>query len=183
MKRRGLWGLHGSETSSLLCWRSDYVISLVSAPEHDLPVINIHTSLEFLNEEEKKMVLGLAADLFSRDLWFIHLRDAYSFGIYYPPPAPQCQAEPINHFYFCVLCYLKCFPRYKIFVGETSFIDIKSTVLGDLQSFCICFLPVHTFYWKGLLCSNWTGTIRYLMCFSLFSSGRCFICSLLQLTS
>lgn len=44
------------------------MISLVSAPEHDLPVINIHTSLEFLNEEEKKMVLGLAADLFSRDL-------------------------------------------------------------------------------------------------------------------
>lgn len=61
-------------------------------PEHDPPVLSRHTSLDFLNEEEKT-VLGLAADLCLRNLEFIHLKDAYSFGIYYPSPSPQCQAE------------------------------------------------------------------------------------------
>lgn len=139
-------------------WQADRVILLDLAPEHNLPVLNRHNSLEFLCEEEKP-VLGLAADLCSRDFEFIHLKDAYSFGIYYPPP-PQCQAELTDNFSFCVLCYLTCFPGLKVFTGETSFLDIKSTALGDFQSFCICFGPVHTFYWKGLLCSNWTGTIQ-----------------------
>lgn len=60
-------------------------------PEHDPPMLSRHASLGFLNEEEKT-VLGLAADLCSRDVEFIHLKDAYCFGIYYPP-SPQCQAE------------------------------------------------------------------------------------------
>lgn len=95
-------------------WRADHVILVALTPEHDLPMLNRHTSLDFLNEEEKT-VLGLAADLCSRDFEFIHLKDAYSFGIYYPPPSPQCQAELTDHLYFCVLCYLKCFSWLKDF--------------------------------------------------------------------
>lgn len=105
-------------------------------------MLNRQNSLDFLNEEEKT-VLGLAADLCSRDFEFIHLKDACSSGICYPPSSPQCQAELTDRFYLCVLCNLKCFSRLKIFIGETSSLDIKSTALGDLQSFCICFWPVH----------------------------------------
>lgn len=57
----------------------------------------------------------------------------------------------MDHFYFAT-CGV--FPGLKIFIGETSSIDIKSTVLGDLQSFCICFWSVHTFYRNGLLSSD-----------------------------
>lgn len=70
------------------CWRADRVILLALTPEHDLPMLNRHTSLGFLNEDEEP-VLGLTADLCSRDFEFIHLKDAYSFGIYYPPPSPR----------------------------------------------------------------------------------------------
>lgn len=83
-------------------------------------MLNRRTSLDFLNEEEK-LVLGLAADLCSRDFEFIHLKDAYSFGICYPPP-PQCHAELRDHFYFCVLCYFvfpdKYFHRGDLFLGH-----------------------------------------------------------------
>lgn len=75
--------MHASEISSL---GADRVILVALTLEHDLPMLNRHTSLDFLNEEEKP-VLGLAADLCSRDFEFIHLKDAYSFGIYYPPPS------------------------------------------------------------------------------------------------
>lgn len=74
------------------CWQADHVVLTAFPPEHDPPVLSRHSSLDFLNEEEKT-VLGLAPDLCLRDFVFIHLTDAYSFGIYYPPPSPQCQAE------------------------------------------------------------------------------------------
>lgn len=74
------------------CWQADHVVLAALPPEHDPPVLSRHTSLDFLNEEEKT-VLGLAPDLCLRDFEFIHLTDAYSFGIYYPSPSPQCQAE------------------------------------------------------------------------------------------
>lgn len=123
------------------CWQADHVILAPFTPERDPPVLSRHTSLDFLNEEEKT-VLGLAADLCSRDFEFIHLKDAYSFGIYYPPPSPQCQAEWTDHFYF--VTWRVFFPGLKIFVGETSFLDIKSNALGDLLSFACAFvLRIH----------------------------------------
>lgn len=90
------------------CWQADRVVVEALTPEHGLLMLNRHTSLDFLIVEEKA-VLGLAADLCSRDFKFIHLKDACSFGIYYPPPSTQSQTELTDHFYFCVLCYLKCF--------------------------------------------------------------------------
>lgn len=74
------------------CWKADHVVLAAFPPEHDPPVLSRHTSLDFLNEEEKT-VLGLAPDLCLSVFEFIHLTDAYSFGIYYPSPSPQCQAE------------------------------------------------------------------------------------------
>ena len=87
-------------------WRADR--AAVLAAEHSPPALGRQTSLEFLNGEEKP-ALGLAADVCSRDSDFIHLKDACSFGICYPAPAPQSQAELTDHFYFYVLCHLKCF--------------------------------------------------------------------------
>lgn len=97
-------GCHYKEEVCWVCvsvkfprWRADRAILPALTPEHDLPMLNRHPSLEVLNEEEKT-VLGLAADLCSRDFEFIHLKDAYSSGIYYPPPSPQCQAELPDYF-------------------------------------------------------------------------------------
>lgn len=65
------------------CWQSDHVIFAAFTPEHDLPALSRHASLDFLNEEGKT-VLGLAADLCLRDFEFIHLKDAYFLGYIIP---------------------------------------------------------------------------------------------------
>lgn len=59
-RQRSLLGACVNEVS-LLAGRP-HVILVDFTPEHDPPVLSRHTSLDFLNEEEKT-VLGLAADL------------------------------------------------------------------------------------------------------------------------
>lgn len=82
---------------------------------------NRYTSLGFLNEEEK---IGTWSD--SRHVLgtceFIHLKDAYSFGICYPLPSPQCQEDLTDRFYLGLLCYLKQVFWLRDFQGGNPFL-------------------------------------------------------------